>query len=1033
MNGYIDAGEDSSLNHFGGSSDATPSTPESSGDKNDIHRPDTFLEGWMLKRNRNNYWQDRYFIFQSNQNLSYWHKPNKKDKDKNNTKNYEIDATNGSKGPTASFEISRQAGCEVGDLYVEQRSSSSLSTSMPSVSNSGGKISLYCIDITWTEETEMVITQQGKLHRRNYSDEILSPQNLDDDNRNQGFDSNHNWDQVSVNSTNSARRKKTSFLRRRKLGKRKSDPEVLHNDDKWHEHYSTDPHRDLSPRRPIGSGGAPINELEIDNFYDASEITDPLILKTTKSEDYDLGDGLRRQSSFEEREKIEQEQLHNQFASKQRRKRSVKTKRVVGATKVAMAAGAAVGLGVVTAGAGLAAGILFLGGAAAIGGTAGVAEAGLKRTLKKKDSLTIASTDYTTARLWKNKLDACLEQEYIKNSTWAQRFAAEGGRTASTLIPRNVVTLKTCSSDELDRNKGAGNDNFNRSAPKSNMFLRDANFLEQGRTKWVPLDGGWGNGSRRLRIFKEEKIGDDERTVKVLRSATGDDSSCTPLKTQLVLNIHPAEAFMCIMSYARLSSSPIYNDNSIHLSPNSGQSASHRLIERIDDHMDVLHLICRPLYLAPAWTKPRDYVLNRYWRCDLDGSFIICYESTEHDDCPPQPGFVRGTLHQVYTIAAPKSHMHHRKGSMASECMLTAVVQVNPQGWVPTRPIICQRSKQTYADLFSVAALLQTLDIRDAIETDRFEDLSPDLHPYQQQTLSNVNGKTSGMIARRNTGELAAFDPRFVNRERCDTFTSENFPSIGNIPAPLGPERWAEPDPNSFLVRGPNYLHDGKKINAGSSIGQLIAMDCVLVDKPILSGMSVHPTERIQLALKREREMKEKGQLCDTPAFVFVVNIVVPAAQCFHAVLYYAINDMSTIDGSDGTPSSRLCQKFFFGESDQFRDETFKLIPRIVEANFLVRKAVGSTPAIMGTRLKQYYTRTERFMELVLDCRSSQVAEGVIKLSLGYAKTLVVDMGFLLEAVEEEHLPERILGCVRVKYPSFGNELRWVKEQPLSH
>jgi hypothetical protein len=207
-------------------------------------------------------------------------------------------------------------------------------------------------------------------------------------------------------------------------------------------------------------------------------------------------------------------------------------------------------------------------------------------------------------------------------------------------------------------------------------------------------------------------------------------------------------------------------------------------------------------------------------------------------------------------------------------------------------------------------------------------------------------------------------------------------------------------------------------------------MDCVLVDKPILTGMSMHPTERIQLALKREKEMKEKGLECDTPPFIFVINIVVPAAQCFHAIFYYAVDDVSTIDGSDGTPSSKLCEKFIFGDSDQFRDETFKLIPRIVEGNFLVRKAVGSTPAIMGTRLKQYYVRNKRFMEIVLDCGSSQVAEGVLKLSLGYAKTLVVDMGFLLEPREEEYLPERIFGCVRVKYPAFGNELRKVEQPP---
>mmetsp|Transcript_3916 Transcript_3916/g.7940 ORF Transcript_3916/g.7940 Transcript_3916/m.7940 type:complete len:1021 (-) Transcript_3916:198-3260(-) len=1018
MNGYnIDSntgGDDSS--EFQGHADysvATESVDCNTTNRFDNDKPETLVEGWMLKRNRNNYLQDRYFVFQSNQTLSYWHKPqrSKKDKDNNNNNNNEHDATTSMhKDPTATFKISRQCGCEIGDLYVEKRSTSSLPSSMASaVSSSGGKKSLYCIDISWTEDAETVISQQVRNHHNLHNpDEVLSPQHQEDDPYiHQAFHNNNNhnnFDQLSVNSTNSAKPKKTSFLRRRKLKRKKSDPEGLLAN------YSNNPQIYRTSASNI-----PISEWELEkNYYNnngnaASEGYDPFAVKLSKSEDHDTGDHSKRPSSSEDRERLEQEKLFNQFASKQRKKRSVKTKRMVGATKVAVAAGAAVGLGVVTAGVSLAAGMLFLGGAAAIGGTAGVAEAGLKRTLKKKDSLTIATTDYAIARLWKSKLDACLEQECIRHSTWAHRFVADGGRTTSTFVPRDI-TLKTLSEDEFDQNRNA--------ASKSSLFLRDANILEQGRTKWMPLDGGWGSGAQSLRIFKEEKIRFDTLSTKVSRSDTGDDSTCTPLKTQVVLNAHPAEAFMCIISYARMN-----DNNTIPLSPNSGQSASYRVIEKIDDHMDVLHLVCRPLYVFPAWTKPRDFVLHRYWRYEPDGSFIICYESTEHADCPPQPGFVRGTMHQVYTIAPPKSYTHRRKGPLTSECMLTAVVQVNPKGWVPTRPIICKFSEQTYADAFGVSALLQTLDIRDAIETDRFKDLAPDLLQYSQQPSSNP-GKTSDMMRSGDTDELAAFDPRFVDRERCDAFTSENFPSIGNIPAPLDSERWAEPDPNSFIVRGPNYLRDGKKINAGPSIGQLIAMDCVSVDKPLLTGMSLHPKERIQLALKREKEMREKGMVCDTPAFIFVVNIVIPAAQCFHAVFYYAVDDMSTIDGSDGTPSSRLCQKFIFGDSDEFRDQTFKLIPRVVEGNFLVRKAVGSTPAIMGTRLKQYYVRTDRFMEIVLDCGSSQVAEGVIKLSLGYAKTLVVDMGFLLEATEEEHLPERILGCVRVKYPSFGNELR---------
>lgn len=135
---------------------------------------------------------------------------------------------------------------------------------------------------------------------------------------------------------------------------------------------------------------------------------------------------------------------------------------------------------------------------------------------------------------------------------------------------------------------------------------------------------------------------------------------------------------------------------------------------------------------------------------------------------------------------------------------------------------------------------------------------------------------------------------------------------------------------------------------------------------------------------------------------------------------------MSTIDGSDKTPSSKLCRKFFFGESDDFRDKTFKMIPQIVEGNFIVRKAVGSKPAIMGKKLQQYYVRTPRSFELILDCGSSQVATGVIRLSLGYAKTLTVDMGFLFESDDEDVLPERIFGCVRCKQPVFGSHLRKV-------
>jgi hypothetical protein len=182
--------------------------------------------------------------------------------------------------------------------------------------------------------------------------------------------------------------------------------------------------------------------------------------------------------------------------------------------------------------------------------------------------------------------------------------------------------------------------------------------------------------------------------------------------------------------------------------------------------------------------------------------------------------------------------------------------------------------------------------------------------------------------------------------------------------------------------------------------------------------------------LERDKRLRAIGAESDLPPFVFIVNIVLPGPPFYHGVFYYAIDDMSSIDGSDGSGSSKLCQKFFFGDSDEFRDKTFKLIPQIVEGNFLVRKAVGSTPAIMGTKLRQLYVRDPRFMELILDCGSSPVATGVIRLSLGYAKTLVIDMGFLLEGTDESTLPERIFGAIRIKNLVFGPHLRKVEQPP---
>lgn len=152
----------------------------------------------------------------------------------------------------------------------------------------------------------------------------------------------------------------------------------------------------------------------------------------------------------------------------------------------------------------------------------------------------------------------------------------------------------------------------------------------------------------------------------------------------------------------------------------------------------------------------------------------------------------------------------------------------------------------------------------------------------------------------------------------------------------------------------------------------------------------------------------------ELPDFVFAMNIAVPGPPFHHLVSYFAVDDLANLLSS-GTPFSRLAANFFFGEDDSFRDAHFKLIPRCVEGNFVVKKAVGGKPAILGKKLPQKYIRTDRFMELIVDVGAEKMARSIVKLAIGYAKNLVVDMGFVLEANDESSLPEQLMGCVRIK------------------
>lgn len=425
----------------------------------------------------------------------------------------------------------------------------------------------------------------------------------------------------------------------------------------------------------------------------------------------------------------------------------------------------------------------------------------------------------------------------------------------------------------------------------------------------------------------------------------------------------------------------------------NGVVESVRNLERLDDQSDVIHLTFKPLFLWPTRTAPRDFCLLRSWRYDEDGTYIICYDSTTHRACPPLPGYVRGAMHAVYTIS-PRRHSRGGGGAVelneAPECLLTHILQVDPKGWV--------WHQLGYLDAFVTEMLCQVLDVRDLLETDRFMAVHVDTSEeggMGGEQGARGKGKGNELGKGEHTEEGASGVESSGNAER----------GIGTLvmhQATVPAEMWGDVDATSFVVRGPNYSVSKLKVPSEPAAFHLLAVD--LFDLPEAhENIAGHVNNRVQVAVAAG----------DCPPFVFVVQLQIPGVdQQLGYVTYFSPPDMALLE--EDTPLSRVLKPFFFGSDDGYRDLRFKLIPKIVEGNWVVRKSVGSTPAILGTKLKQTYHRGTNYFELDINIASSSVAAGVVRLAAGYAKTLVIDLALVVQGETEDELPERVVAGWRI-------------------
>ena len=141
-----------------------------------------------------------------------------------------------------------------------------------------------------------------------------------------------------------------------------------------------------------------------------------------------------------------------------------------------------------------------------------------------------------------------------------------------------------------------------------------------------------------------------------------------------------------------------------------------------------------------------------------------------------------------------------------------------------------------------------------------------------------------------------------------------------------------------------------------------------------------------------------------------------------HVVLSFELNE----EALESDPSFAMCWRRFLQGDDKYKSERLKLITSVVDASWIVRKAIGKpVPVLLGNKLKTFWKQTPDSLECTCDVTSSMAATAILAVVKPAARSVVLDLVILIEAREQDELPERIIGVARCikhdfsTYPQF--------------
>ena len=145
-------------------------------------------------------------------------------------------------------------------------------------------------------------------------------------------------------------------------------------------------------------------------------------------------------------------------------------------------------------------------------------------------------------------------------------------------------------------------------------------------------------------------------------------------------------------------------------------------------------------------------------------------------------------------------------------------------------------------------------------------------------------------------------------------------------------------------------------------------------------------------------------------------------SSLFNATENYVVQQLFSLNHSlvHDEGLRKTMHRFLDNTTDAQKNEKFKYVFRIVDAPQAVRTGVsflgGERPVLIGKRLHTHYHRGRNYLEINMDVSSSKVAASISATILSNVHKAVLDLSFLIEAKEQDELPERALCALRINW-----------------